>query len=92
MRTTRKQLEGTLSRLCSVSGHVRQVEPGKVGLFLEQLPGGYIIRQKNADGTEEEVFGSRIRTAAELWDVMYFAIQTYPAHSAVARSVASAIR
>lgn len=77
-RTTRAQLEGTLTRLCDAAGLPRQTEPGTPGVFLDTALGGYIVRRRNADTSESDIFGSRIRSAGELWDVMSFAIQTHP--------------
>lgn len=74
-RTTRAQLEGTLTRLCDAAGIQRASEPGNVGAFLEKMPGGYAIRFKNPDTSESDIFGAGIASASETWERMSFAIQ-----------------
>ena len=73
-RTTRQQLEGTLTRLCASAGIKRAEQPGDVGAFLEKMPNGYAIRFKHADRTESDIFGAGIASASETWERMSFAI------------------
>lgn len=77
VRTTRKHLEGTLTRLCEAAGVRRQSTPGTPGVFLDKVLGGYIVRRRNEDTSESDIFGDRIRSAGDMWDVMHFAIQTH---------------
>lgn len=76
-RTTRSQLEGTLSRLASSMGVALAAENNGVGLMIDyaECYGGYKIIRKNADTTESDVFGSDRCSAGELWGRMAFAIQ-----------------
>lgn len=80
-RTTRKQLEGTLTRLCEAAGIQRAASPGDVGVFLEPVPGGYAIRKKNPDTSESDIFGAGIASASETWERMSFALQVLGASS-----------
>jgi hypothetical protein len=76
-RTTRTQLEGTLTRLASAAGLPRATPTSRVGLSLDHAEcyGGYKVIMTSADRTESDVFGADRCSAGEMWSRMSFAIQ-----------------